>query len=79
MHDVFRKIYLGAKCIMVFGSLLGATFWLLQYFFTGHAALLELLLLAAPPVVFGSFCLIIAALVEELLCRTRPEEGHSTN
>jgi hypothetical protein len=66
---IFRRIYVIAKCIMLFGPLPGVALWLLLYKINGSGSLLGLLLMALPPLAFGSISLILAAMVEALLER----------
>jgi len=76
---IFRKIYIIAKCFMIFGPLPGIALWLLLYRINASGSLVELLLLALPPLAFGSISLILAAMVEALLDRNDAPREHASS
>jgi len=76
---IFRKVYVVAKCIMVLGPLPGIGLWLALYKISGSGSLVELLLLALPPLAFGSISLILAAMVEALLDRNDAPREHASS
>lgn len=77
-NEGFRRIYLVAKRIMIFGALFAAAFWLSMFYITGRGSILELFMLIMIPVVVGAFCWIITWIVEGFRSRVRPEEPHSS-
>ncbi len=78
-NEGFRRIYLVAKRIMIFGALLAAAFWLSMFYIFGHGSIVELGLLILIPVAVGAFCWIITWIVEGFRSQARPGEPRSSN
>ena len=78
-NEGFRRIYLVAQRIMLFGAVFGLTFWLSQLYFTGSGSIVELIMLVMVPVVAGAICWVIAWIVEGFRSRAHSAEPHSSS
>jgi len=77
-NEGIRRIYLLAKLIAIFGSLLGVVLWFSVAIISRHGAIGELVAWVAIPVTIGAFLAVIAWIVEGFIVGPRHARDQSS-